>query len=101
MASCGTVEILPQFNQSSVQVVSCDLSDTQIRVGESVTATATVENANATGATAEVRFTSGSESVGRTLSIPAESTRTAEATFTYPEPNTFDVAVELRSAQRG
>lgn len=101
MASCGTVEILPQFDQSSVQVVSCSLSDTEIRVGESVTATATVANQNATSATADVRFTSGSEAVDRTLSIPAESTRTTEATFTYPEPLTFDVAVELRSAQRG
>lgn len=100
MASCGTVEILPRFDQSSVQVVSCSLSDTQIRVGESVTATATVENGNDTGATAEVRFTSGSETVSNTLSIPAGATRTTEATFTYPEPSTFDVAVELRNAQR-
>jgi len=100
MASCGTVEILPQFDESSVRVVSCNLSDTQIRVGESVTATATVENSNDVGATAEVRFTSGSETVANSLSVPAGSTRTTEATFTYPEPLTFDVAVELRSAQR-
>lgn len=101
MASCGTVEVLPQFSGSSVSIESCNVDGSSLAIGESVTATATVRNQQGNAeAAATVEFTSGGETITQSLTVPAGTTRTARAQFTYANAGTYTVEVGLASVNR-
>lgn len=101
MASCGTVEVLPQFNPDDVSIESCSVDGDSLAVGESVTATATVANAQSNAeADVTVRFTSGGETVRQSTTVPAGSSRTVRASFTYSNAGTYTLEVGVGSASR-
>jgi hypothetical protein len=101
MASCGTVEVLPQFSSGNVTITNCSLSRTNTTVGgEPVVASATVENGNNTQAEVEVAFESGGQTVTETATVGGQSTVTITGSFVYESQGSYDISVSLTRAGR-
>ena len=97
MVTCGTIEVLPAFDSSAVEIVSCNV-DTNTAVAGQDTVNATVEvrnnNSNA-AATATASFSAGSASSSKSLTIQAGRSASATASFVFDSPGTYTVEVDL------
>jgi subtilase family serine protease len=101
MASCGTVEVIPQFDPGKVQVVSCNVGSGNATPGQAVQASASVANNNTDAASeVTVRFSSGGERVESTQTVAPQSTTTFTGSFTYQEPGEYTIDVRIQSAGR-
>jgi hypothetical protein len=101
MASCGTVEVLPQFSSGNVTIANCSLSRTNTTVGgEPVVASATVENGNNTQAEAEVAFESGGQTVTETVTVDPQATATASGSFVYENQGDYTISASLSRVDR-
>lgn len=98
---CGTVEVLPAFQESNVSIVSCRTSPEQIVEGEGpVETTVNVQNENDRGGTVTVRYTAGGNlaTIEETFSVRANGSAENTVEFMFEEPGTYEITVEILSA---
>lgn len=97
----GQLDALPPFDPALVTTESCEVSDTDVVVGEEVTVSATVENANEQVASVDttVEFGDATESV--TVTVPAGGERGVSATFVPESPDTqFGPSISLTATEQ-
>jgi len=98
MVDCGTVEILPAFDESAVSVSGCNVSPTTATVGDTVTATATVQNGNADSrAQVTLQFTAGRTTATETVSVRAGGSATGSADFQFSGAGNYSVEVAIQN----
>lgn len=96
-STCGTLEVLPAFDEGSVQVRSgsCSLSG-QATAGEQVTVDAVVENGNDGAATVTVQWVAvdltGQPVLAQqtNVTVSGGGSETASSTFTAPDGSSSD-----------
>ena len=86
----------PPKDPGLVSVVDCGAPEEAV-VGDSVTVTATVENANPVEVEADVEIVVGDAAEQVAVEIPADGTATVDVTFAFDEPGEYtpDVSVSL------
>ncbi|WP_248516907.1 CARDB domain-containing protein [Salinarchaeum laminariae] len=92
----GTVEVTGSQDpgEPSIAVSSTDLSASTITVGESVTATATVENTGDTEGESTIEFSVDGEVVDeQTVTVAAGGSTTVEFTRTFDQAGTYELAI--------
>lgn len=99
MVTCGTVEVIPAFDESDVEITDCETTPQEAVVNEDpVEATVEVSNDNDRPALVDVEFSSAGESVSEELEVGAQGSSSVTAEFVYEEAGTFDMEVEITSA---
>jgi len=100
-SNCGTITVVPAFNESDVSTAGCAFPNSEIPPGTTITINTTVQNLNDVATTAEVAlFIGGSQKTSTTVSVPAASSQTVEFTVNFPEEGTFDLTTEVISVSR-
>jgi subtilase family serine protease len=100
-SNCGTVTVVPAFNESDVTTAGCAFPNSELTPGSSITVNTTAENLNDVAATAEVAlFINGSRETSTTVSVGAASSTTVEFDVSFPDEGTFDLTTEVVSANR-
>jgi len=102
MATCGTLVVRPQFSAQNVTVASCT-GGADVRQGETVPVTATVENTNDDAANVTVTlYVDGSPTGSTSLAVPANAS--SSVTFSLDtgslEPGDHSVDAEAANASR-
>jgi len=101
MASCGTITVVPAFDQSNVSVTSCSTSTSNVNPGESVTYTAQVRNDNNVEAIADVvLYVDGATQVTNPISVPAASSKTATFNIDFDSAGDYSISAEVTQASR-
>lgn len=99
MATCGTITVKPAFDPSLV-TATCNVGQTNVRVGETVTITATVTNENDAVGSYTLTIDVGS-AITETQSgtVGANSTTTESITVELSQPNDYPVTVGVEASQ--
>lgn len=105
MADCGTITIVPPFNESNVTSPGCTVGPSgDVQPSDTVEVDADVQNTNDVDAVAQVRFVANGITLGEdSIQVPANSTTGVSATF-VPEDaglsGSVTVNAEVTSASR-
>jgi len=98
---CGTITVVPAFNESDVYVSACNLQTTSITPGETVEVGSPVNNDNSTAAEATVElFVNGSSEAVDTRTIGANQNETFAFSFSPQASGDYNLETEVVSASR-
>lgn len=103
MADCATVQVDEPFDPEKVTIANCTVSPTSVRPGETVTATATVQNNNPnTPVNATVRFgvVGGSTSAPDVVRTPASGSETGSVKLQFEDGGSYDIDVSIADVSR-
>ena len=99
MATCGTITVEPAFDQSLV-TATCNVGQTNVDTGETVTITATVTNQNDAAGSYTLTIEAGSAiSETRTGTVGANSTTTESITARISQPGDYPVTVGVEASR--
>jgi len=100
-STCGTITVVPAFDESDVYVSACNLQTTNITVGESVDVGSPVNNDSSTPVEATVElFVNGSSVASDTQTIAANSATAFTFQFTPQSAGDYGLSTEVTSASR-
>jgi hypothetical protein len=98
---CGTITVVPTFNESDVYVSACNLQTTTVNPGDTVDVGSPVNNDNATSVQATVElFVNGSSEAVDTRTIAANQSETFSFDFTPQSVGDYNLSTEVTSASR-
>jgi hypothetical protein len=98
---CGTITVVPAFNESDVYVSACNLQTTSITPGETVDVGSPVNNDNDTSVQATVElFVNGSSEAIDTRTIAENQAEAFTFEFTPQSAGDYDLSTEVTSASR-
>jgi len=98
MVDCGTVEVLAAFDSSAVTVSGCNVSPTTVTEGDTVTASATVQNNNSDSrARVTLRFDAGNTTATDTVSVRAGGSATGSADFQFTSGGNYSIGVSIQN----
>lgn len=98
---CGTITVLPDFNESDVYVSECNLQRTNLNPGDTVTAEYTVRNDNNTDVQATVElYVNGSSTASDTRTIAQNKSAPFAFEFTPESAGDYELSTEVTSASR-
>lgn len=101
MVVCGTVTILPAFEESAVSIVDCTTSaDIAVEDLDTVSATATIENQNPVDASGTAEFLVGGATTEYELEIPNNDSVQITEDFIFQQPGEETIEIELGSFNR-
>jgi len=98
MVDCGTVEVLAAFDSSAVTVSGCNVSPTDVSTGDTVTASASVQNNNADSrARVTLRFDAGNTTATDTVTVRAGGSATGSADFQFTSGGNYSIGVSIQN----
>lgn len=98
---CGTVTVVPEFNESDVYVSACNLQTTTTNPGETVDVGSPVNNDNDVSVQATVElFVNGSSKAVDTRVIAANQAEAFTFEFTPQEAGDYNLETEVTSASQ-
>lgn len=98
---CGTIEVLPAFNESDVYVSACNLQTQTATPGDTIQVDTPVNNDNGADAQVTVElFVDGSSLASDTQTITANGSSTFGFQFTPEESGDYNLSTEVTSASR-
>jgi len=102
MVTCGTVDVIPPFDPTAVEIVSCN-TDTATAVAgqDTVNSTVEVRNSNAnSAATVTATFSAASTNSIESASIQPGRTESISTSFVFDSVGTYTIDVSLSNVSQ-